>query len=81
MRPICSMSSISSMSYRSTIFSYYGWNLGNSEISEQKMCIYGNLIYSYLYVYNKIQAGFSKRVGEIFASVIIHEIRIISFPY
>jgi hypothetical protein len=69
------------MSYRSTIFSYYGWNLGNSEISEQKMCIYGNLIYSYFYGYNKIQAGFSKRVGERLASVIIYEIRIILFPH
>lgn len=33
------MSPISSMSHRSAMFSYFVWNLGNSEILAQKLCI------------------------------------------
>ena len=39
MRSRCSMSSISSMSHSKAIFSYFVWNLGNSEILAQNLCI------------------------------------------
>ena len=41
------------------------------------MHLWENFIYSYLYVYNKIQSCFSKGAGEKIQSVVIYDIRTI----